>query len=116
MVEESGELRIEHVFPSDAPFRFANHFVVQFDHGAEYRLLFFEIEPPFVLGDQEEQQSKLQAMRKIEARCVARVIISAARMPEIAAAMLENLKNNAPDQFTQIVNQIGQPQAKNTKP
>ena len=72
----------------------ANNFVIQHD-GPEFHLLFFQNHPPVILGETEEEIKK--AAREIEAVrsvCVARLIVSAERLPLFIRAMQENLEKH----------------------
>jgi hypothetical protein len=105
MIKESPSamIPIEYVFPSDVPTRFANTAIVQSDHGTEYRISFFEIEPPLALGDQDEQMEQLKRLDKIQARCVARIVLSSGRMPDIVTLFMDQLKANHPKAFEQVL-------------
>ena len=53
----------------------ATNLVVQ-SHGSEFTFLFFEVQPPFTTGTPEEQAAQLQELPYIEAKCVAKIVMS----------------------------------------
>ena len=70
----------------------SNHFVIQHD-GPEFHLLFFQTQPPIVLADTEEERRKaLEEIQSVRSVCIARIIVSAERLPSIISAMQENLE------------------------
>ena len=87
--EESVILPIEREFPEDEA-TFANHFVIQFD-GPEFYLMFFQTRPLLLLGDPAEKKKQLEQMKAVKSRCVARIVMSARRVPDVIKAMQENL-------------------------
>ena len=67
----------------------ANNFVVQHD-GPEFHLLFFQTQPPVILGEtKEEVEAAVRAIRDEGAKsvCVARIVVSAERLPSFIQAM-----------------------------
>jgi hypothetical protein len=58
-------LKVEHV----------TNLVVQ-QHNGEFTLYFFEVQQPFLTGSPEEQASQLQELPYIEARCIAKFMMS----------------------------------------
>jgi hypothetical protein len=87
---EMVEVPISREFPAEQVGVLANHFVIQQD-GPEFHLLFFQTHPPLILSESEEEIR--QALKKVEARsvCVARLIVSAERLPSFIEAMQSNL-------------------------
>jgi len=70
----------------------ANNLVVQHD-GPEFHLLFFQHHPPIISGDTEEEIRKaVQEVEAVKSICVARLIVSAERLPLFIRAMSENLE------------------------
>jgi hypothetical protein len=54
----------------------ATHLMVQ-SHGSELTLLFFELQPPFTTGTPEEQADQTAKLPHVEAKCVAKLVMSA---------------------------------------
>ncbi len=81
---------IEWYFPEGQRGIFANHMLVQFDKH-EYQVSFFELPPPIVIGEPEMMQDQIDQLKKVRATCVARIIISAERMPSFVKALQDNL-------------------------
>ncbi len=53
----------------------ATNLVIQ-AHGPEFTFLFFEMQPPFLTGTPEEQAIQFQELPHIEAKCVAKIVMS----------------------------------------
>jgi hypothetical protein len=72
----------------------ATHLVVQ-SHGSELTLLFFELQPPFTIGTPEEQATQMEKLPHVEAKCVAKIVMSApnaAQASDILLGQLEQFK------------------------
>jgi hypothetical protein len=70
------EIPIEWVFPPDVETRLATNAVVQFTDDLFF-LSFFEILPPLILSDtDEEKKAQLESIDAVEAKCVARVALT----------------------------------------
>jgi len=82
---------IERSFPEGQVGVLANHFVIQRD-GPEFHLLFFQTHPPLVFAETDEECRKLLAAAKAKSVCVARIVVSAERLPSFIAAMETNLE------------------------
>jgi len=86
------KVRINRKYPEDLQSYFASHFVVQ--HRPEYFILsFFELWPPAIIGDAQERQEALDALDMVDAKCVARFVITPGKMRELIDALNENLNN-----------------------
>ncbi len=76
----------------------ANSFVIQHD-GPEFHLLFFQNHPPVILGETEEEIKKAaKEVKAVKSVCVARLIVSAERLPSFIRAMQENLEKHGRQQ------------------
>lgn len=87
MTEESKnrQLTIEWKTPDSIFSRYATNIVVQkTEH--EFVLSFFELHPPLILGELPPD------MDTVPAECVARIIVSAQKMPEFIAVLNEHLR------------------------
>ena len=72
----------------------ANHFVIQHDQ-SEFHLLFFQTHPALILGDTDEETEKAaEQVKSARSVCVARIIVSAERLPSFVRAMQENLEKH----------------------
>jgi hypothetical protein len=72
----------------------ATHLVVQ-SHGSELTLLFFELQPPFTTGTPEEQADQMAKLPHVEAKCVAKIVMSvpnAAQASDVLSEQLEHFK------------------------
>ncbi|MHB8626013.1 MAG: DUF3467 domain-containing protein [Aggregatilineales bacterium] len=61
--------------------KYATNIVVQ---RAEHEVIisFFEIYPPIILGSREEMAEQIQEITSVRAECVARIVLSPARLSE----------------------------------
>lgn len=95
MSEESPNLKLVRVrrkFPENLETHFANHTVAQFD--ADYFILsFFQAWPPIIMGTEEEKKEQLGQLEEIEAKCVARIVLTLDQMEDYAESVAEILEN-----------------------
>jgi hypothetical protein len=70
----------------------ATHLVVQ-SHGSELTLLFFELQPPFTTGTPEEQAAQMEQLPHVEAKCVARIVMSAPNAAQASDVLSEQLNH-----------------------
>ena len=91
-LEQSREfaLPIQWWFPPGQRGQFANHMIIQFDNH-EFHLSFFEIQPPVLIGSEEDKRQVLESLDHIDAVCVARIVISKDRMPVFVKAISEHV-------------------------
>ncbi len=83
-------LKIEWKYPKDLKSNFVTNMVVQ--HRPDYFVVsFFEVWPPTLLGPEEEVLAKLEQIDNIEARCVARLVVTPQTMKEFTQVMSENI-------------------------
>lgn len=84
---------ITRTYPTDLQTHFVVSIVVQ--HQADHFILsFFEIWPPPILGETEEEKAQqLEAVSSIEAKCVARLVVTPDKMGEFLDVMNENYTN-----------------------
>ena len=82
----------------------ATHLVVQ-SHGSEFTLLFFELQPPFTTGTPEEQAESIEKLPHVEAKCVAKIVMSAPNTAQASNVLLGQLGhfNSAVQETTQGV-------------
>ncbi len=91
MVER--KLRIDRIYPDNLQSHFVTNVVIQ--HQPDFFVLsFFEVWPPAILGETEEEKQKaLDSLESVAARCVARLIFPPDKMGEFVAAINENFAN-----------------------
>ena len=84
---------IERIYPQDLQSHFVSNIVVQ--HQPDIFILsFFEVWPPAIVGDtDEEKQKALAAVERVEAKCVARLVFTPSTMREFVETMTESLQN-----------------------
>lgn len=87
------KIQIERIYPENLQSHFVSNVVVQ--HQPDIFILsFFEVWPPAILGDTNEEKRKaLEAIDRVEAKCVARLVLTPSKMREFVETMAENLQN-----------------------
>jgi len=94
-------LRIERTFPEDLQSHYVSNIVVQHDPDV-FILSFFELWPPTILAESEEEKTKaLMALEHVDAKCVARLVVTPSKMKEFIAVIQENFKSY--EQFLQTL-------------
>ena len=85
-------LPIEWSYPPELQSHFVTNIVVQ--HQADHFILaFFEVWPPVILSDAEEEAKReIAKLKKVDAVCVARVVATPQKMREFIAIMSTNLE------------------------
>lgn len=102
---------IKWVVPDSIRTDHATHLIVQ-QQGSEFTFLFFEAAAPLFMGPPEEQIAAYKALEYIEAKCVAKVVMSAENATLGANNLIENL-----NRYHSMVQQTmkGQENAKDTE-
>ncbi len=85
--------------PEGMSAEYATHVVVQ-NAEREIFLLFFQVQPPIFVGEAEERQKQLKALASVPTRCVSKIILSPAKVPELIEALQEIVKRRQQD-FTE---------------
>ncbi len=81
---------IDWFVPDEVTTKYATNLVVQHtDH--DFTILFFEAQPPIIVGSTDERQKTLESVKSIRAHCVARIVITPARMEEFVRVLNDNL-------------------------
>ena len=84
---------IERVFPEGLQTHLVTNMMAQFQP-EWFVLSFFEMWPPPVLGDTEQERQKaLDEIESVQATCVARLVVPPSQMREIVKTLQENLEN-----------------------
>lgn len=84
-------LPIEWHIPDEIQSRYATNVIIQKLEN-EYRISFFEMLPPIILGDPSETAKKLKQYESIRANCVAQIIIAENKMPGLVKAFQDLLE------------------------
>ena len=94
------EIKLKRVFPVGVQAQFVDHFVIQRrpDH---YILMFYDIMmPPIIAEDEQEFQELVDNLEEIEARCVARLVLTHKGMKAFYEALSDNvLKHLMPSEL-----------------
>lgn len=88
------EIKLKRVFPSGVQAQFVDHFVIQRrpDH---YILMFYDIMmPPIIVEDEQEFQDLVDNLEEIEARCVARLVLTHDGMKSFYEALSDNVSKH----------------------
>lgn len=87
------DIKLERIYPDNLQSHFVSNIVVQHEPDI-FILSFFEVWPPAILGaNEEEKQKELEKIKRVESKCVARLVVTPKKMVEFVKAMTENLKN-----------------------
>lgn len=89
MADITKELPIDWIVPDDVRTHYANNIVVQHSEG-EFIISFFQVLPPVIVGTSEETQQRIEAIKSVPAQCVARIVISPAKMESFINALTQN--------------------------
>lgn len=81
---------IKWVIPDSIRTDHATHMIVQ-QQGTEFTFLFFEVAAPLFMGPPEEQIEAYKALEHIEAKCVAKVVMSAENVTLGANNLIESI-------------------------
>jgi hypothetical protein len=81
---------VKWVIPDSIRTDHATHMVVQ-QQGSEFTFLFFETASPLFMGSVEEQIAAYNALNYVEAKCVAKVIMSAENATLAANNLISSL-------------------------
>jgi len=86
------KIKLHYVFPENIESKFVNHVIVQ-NQKDYFTLSFFETVLPPILGEsEEERKNSLEKIKSIDAKCIARFIITPEKIAQIANAIQENIK------------------------
>ena len=92
------KVKLELVYPDNLETKFVNHIIVQ-NLKEYFTLSFYEAMIPPVVGDTEdERKSIFEKIEKVDAKCVARVIITPEKMKKLIDILQTNYKKLAPEQ------------------
>ena len=61
---------------------FSNHMLAQ-DTGTEFHLSFFQLQPPFIVGTDDDTKAAVEKLERITAEPVARIIVPHSLIPSI---------------------------------
>mgnify|MGYP001592478786 CR=1 FL=1 len=86
------QLKIVRKYPDGLQSYFVDNIVVQHQPD-RFILTFFEVWPPAVVGDPAEQKAELDSIDSVEAKCVARLVLTPKTMRQLAKLVAENLAN-----------------------
>jgi len=89
----SKKLRIERTYPETLQSHFVSNIVVQ--HQPDFFVLsFFEVWPPAIIGETDkEKQQELEGLDHVDAKCIARLVVTPSKMKEFIETMSNNMAN-----------------------
>lgn len=85
-------VQVNRIIPENLQSYFVHNLVAQhqIDH---FILSFFEVWPPMIVTEtDEEKQRAIDALTSVDAKCVARLILTPAKMQEVVSVLSENLR------------------------
>jgi hypothetical protein len=87
----SKQLKLEWSYPPDLESHFVLNLVIQ--NQPEYFILsFFEAwAPPIIAETEEERRQQVEDLSTLEAKCVARLVVTPSKMQEFVQLMTQNL-------------------------
>lgn len=95
-------LRIERTYPEDLLSHYVSNIVVQHDPDV-FILSFFEVWPPAVLAESEEARRKaFNSLECVDAKCVARLVVTPNKMKEFLTIMQTNYRN-----YEELIQKLG---------
>ncbi len=89
--QRSTTFPIEWHIPESIQSRYATNVIVQ-PGQYEFIISFFEAQPPFLMGQAEEDKAELEQLNAVRAECVGRIIVAAEQMPGIITALQTTLE------------------------
>jgi hypothetical protein len=88
------KIKINYVFPENIESKFVNQVVVQ-NQKDFFTLSFFETVMPIIVGESEEERaSLLEKIESIDAKCIARFIVTPEKISQIVNALQVNIKRH----------------------
>ena len=91
LVRSERAVPIKRTYPSDLKSHFVANLAVQHQQES-FVLTFFEVWPPPIFGDTvEEKQKAMEAVKEVEATCVARLVVTPQRMRDFIRVMADNV-------------------------
>lgn len=81
---------INYVFPPEQNMVYSNNVTVQGD-GTVFQISFFHIQPPIIIGTDEEMAEKIGKITNLDAICVSKVLVPANLMPLLIGALQTNV-------------------------
>jgi hypothetical protein len=89
----SKKVRIDRKYPDDLQSYFISDIVVQHEQD-RFILTFFEVWPPAIIGETDEEKLNiLNSIDHVEAKCVARIVMTPDKMREFMKAATDNLSS-----------------------
>ncbi len=85
----AGSLPIRFETPASIETRYVTNFVAQHTD-QEFIIGFYEARPPMLLGSPEENRAELEELGAVSAQCVARIVLTPARMVELIQVLSTN--------------------------
>lgn len=91
MDTDSARIPLEFEVPDSLVSRYATNFIAQHTPN-EFVLSFYEVCPPLLLGDVDENRHRLEELGHITASCVARLIVSPSGMRDLVEVLTTSLQ------------------------
>lgn len=88
--QEGKPVKIDYVFPDGRKSTFVNHATISHTEEGEFHVCFYEIAHPMIMGDEGAIAKALSELDSVQAECVAKLVISAERLPKMIGALATN--------------------------
>jgi hypothetical protein len=88
------------VYPDDLKSYFVDHMLVQHQPD-RFVLSFFEVWIPPIMGSEEQQEEHLDKLESVDAKCVARLVVTPEKMRDILRALSDNM-----DKYEKLVERL----------
>lgn len=85
------ELPVVYTSVEDEPMLFANQFVIQFNQD-EFILTIGQVQPPMLVGSQEEKREQASKLTHVPIRVLIRVAMTRTRLDELAQLLTDSLR------------------------
>jgi len=88
---EYKQIKLNWVYPQDLETHFVTNMVVQ--HQEDHFIIsFFETWPPAITGNVDERHKQLESINEVDAKCVARIVVTPEKMRDFLNAFQENVE------------------------
>ena len=96
---QARRVRIAFKIPPTLTTRPATHFVVH-NTGHEFVISFFEVQPPYIIGDTPESQEEYEQVNQVDAECVGRIFLAPTRLVELTDLLVRHVASLTEGELT----------------
>lgn len=88
------QVPIRYHYPDNLTTHFVNNLIIQHEPESFVISFFESFKPPILGNTREERLAKMEAIEYLDAKCVARIVVTPAAMREFVSAMADNLNRH----------------------